>query len=375
MSKRASPTAIGAFVVGGLALVVVGVLIFAGGRFFERPLRYALFFDTSIEGLTVGAPVQWRGVKVGQVSRIEARWGTPWIEVILDVDPRLLRRDISPKELEDNIFRAVRELGLRAQLRTQSFLTGQLFVAIDLFPESEIKLAGLDHTVPELPVVPTKLQVFGERIEKVLETLSELPLPQLIESTTRTVESINKVAASEDLRQTLHSGGAALEEFNKLARTLNGQAGPLLTSAKETVDSARGAVTDVSQDARKLLAQLDTDARTLNALLLDAQRLVQNTNGEIGAIGVSVRGTLEEARAVLARAQATLGAIDGTLESARATLGAVDGTLGGDTSLGYQLLTTLQDLAAASRSLRTLSDSLDQHPEALLKGKGSPGGK
>jgi paraquat-inducible protein B len=103
--------------------------------------------------------------------------------------------------------------------------------------------------------------------------------------------------------------------------------------------------------------------------------MVQKTDGEIGTIGVSVRGTLEEARAVLVRAQATLGAIDGTLESARATLGAVDGTLGGDTFLGYQLLNTLQDLAAASRSLRTLSDYLDQHPEALLKGKGSPGGK
>jgi paraquat-inducible protein B len=375
MSKRASPTAIGAFVVGGLALVVVGVLIFAGGRFFEHPLRYALFFDTSIEGLSVGAPVHWRGVQIGQVSRIEARWGTHWIEVVIDLDPRRLRRDLRPTELEENFDKAVRDLGMRAQLRTQSFLTGQLFVAIDLFPESEIKLAGLDPTLPEVPVVPTTLQVFSERAEKLLVTLSELPLPQLIESTTRAVDSINKVAASEELRQTLHSGGAALEEFNRLAQTLNGQAGPLLTSAKETLDSTRAAVTDLNQDARKLLAQLDTDAQTLNALLLDAQRMVQKTDGEIGTIGVSVRGTLEEARAVLVRAQATLGAIDGTLESARATLGAVDGTLGGDTFLGYQLLNTLQDLAAASRSLRTLSDYLDQHPEALLKGKGSPGGK
>ena len=161
---------------------------------------------------------------------------------------------------------------------------------------------------------------------------------------------------------------SVLGHSDDVVRTLKDQEGPLLASAKETLDSTRAAVTDVSRDARQLLVRLDADAQTLNALLQDAQRMVQKTEGEIGSLGASVRGTAEEARAALEVTRRTL-------ERAQVTLGAVDGTLGGSEPLGYQLINTLQDLAAAARSVRSLADYLDQHPEALLKGKGNPGGK
>ncbi|MCX5735318.1 MAG: MlaD family protein [candidate division NC10 bacterium] len=369
MSKRASPTAIGAFVVGAVALIVAGALVFGSGQLFRHSLRYALFFNTSVEGLSVGAPVQFRGVKIGQVSRIEARWGTQWIEVVIDVDPRtlLVGKTHSLEELVQEIEKSIKESGLRAQLRTLSLLTGQLFLAIDLFPNSEIKLTGLARSLPEIPVVPTTLQIFSQRAERLMDTLASLPLPQLIESTAKAVEGINKVVITEFPR-VMQKASSVLGHTDDIVRTLSDQEGPLLASAKETLDSTRGAVTEVSRDARQLLARLDADAQTLNALLQDAQRMVQKTEGEIGSLGASVRGTAEEARAALEATRRTL-------EKAQATLGAVDGTLGGDTPLGYQFVNTLQELAAASRSIRTLADYLDQHPEALLKGKGNPGGK
>ena len=377
MSKRASPTAIGAFVVGGVALVVIGLLVFGGGRFFQHPLKYALFFDTSVDGLNVGAPVQWRGVKVGQVTRIEARWGTPWIEVIADVDTRKLQggRKLTPAEFEQAIEKAVKDNGLRAQLQTQSLLTGQLFVAIDLFPGTEIRMVNLDPALPELPVVPSTLQMFSQRAEKFLDTLTALPLPQLIESTTTAVEAINKVARSKELQQSLEGVTTTLEEIRTLARTLNEHGGPLLASAKETLDTTRAAVAEVTQSGQKLLGQLDTDAKTLNTLLEDTTGVVRKTGGEIETIASSLRRAVEEARVVLARAEGTLKTVETTAAKAQGTLGVMDGTLGGDTPLGYQLINTLQDLAAASRAVRTLADYLDQHPEALLTGKGSPGGK
>ncbi|MEI8191432.1 MAG: MlaD family protein, partial [candidate division NC10 bacterium] len=184
MSKRASPTAIGAFVVGAVALIVVGVLIFGSGQFFQHPLRYVMFFDSSVEGLNVGAPVRFRGVKIGQVSRIEAQWGTQWIEVVVDIDSRTLRggREHSVKEFQEGIEQDIKESGLRAQLRSQSLLTGQLFVAADLFPDTPIRLTGFDPSFPEIPVVPTTLQVFQQRAEKMLETLASLPIAHLVES-------------------------------------------------------------------------------------------------------------------------------------------------------------------------------------------------
>jgi paraquat-inducible protein B len=377
MSRRASPTAIGAFVVGAVALIVVGVMIFGSGQFFQHPLRYAMFFDSSVEGLGVGAPVRFRGVKIGQVSRINANWGTQWIEVVVDIDSRTLRGgpEHSVKEFQEGIERAIKESGLRAQLRSQSLLTGQLFVAADLFPDTPIRLTGFDPSFPEIPVVPTTLQVFQQRAEKMLETLASLPIPQLFESTTKAVEAISQVASSDDLHKALQAANSLMKHADSVAEALNVQKGPLLAAIQEAADSTRTAVTEVSRDTRKLLAELDSDARTLNALLLDAQRVVQKTEGEIGSIGSSVRGTLDEARAALEKARGTLGTIEGMLEKAQVTLGVVDGTLGGNTPLGYQFVNTLQELAAASRSIRTLSDYLDQHPEAFLKGKGNPGGK
>jgi paraquat-inducible protein B len=362
MSKRASPTTIGAFVVGAVALLVVGLVVFGSVNLFRRPLTYVMFFNTTVSGLSVGAPVEFRGVKLGQVSRIESRWGTEWIAVYVRLDLRTIRgrREHDVQELEGVLTQAIQEKGLRAQLRWQNFITGQLFVALDLFPKTPIKLAGLDQFVPEIPIVPTTLQLFTEQAEKLLTTLQDLPLDKLFSSSIEAVEGVKAVVQSPELQRSVRSAAAFLTEAEKLARRLGEDAGPVMASFKDTSDAARVAVTDVSQDARRVLGRVEAEVATLNALMGDVQRLVVKTEGEIGSVASSVKSASEEARA--------------TLEKARATLGTIDGTADGDSRLGSQLVQTLQDLGAASQSLRALTDYLERHPEALLRGKGRPGG-
>jgi paraquat-inducible protein B len=362
MSKRASPTTIGAFVVGAVALVVVGLVVFGSVNLFRRPLTYVMFFNTTVSGLSVGAPVEFRGVKLGQVSRIESRWGTEWIAVYVQLDLRTIRgmRGYNVQELEETLSEAIQGQGLRAQLRWQNFITGQLFVALDLFPKTPIKLVGLDKSVPEIPIIPTTLQLFTEQAEKLLATLQDLPLEKLFRSSAEVVEGVKTVVQSPELQTSVRSAAAFLTEAEKLARRLGEDAGPVMASFKDTSDAARVAVTDVSRDARRLLGRVEAEVATLKALMGDVQRLVVKTEGEIGSVASSVKSTSEEARA--------------TLEKARATLGTIDGTADGDSRLGSQLVQTLQDLGAASQSLRALTDYLERHPEALLQGKGRPGG-
>jgi phospholipid/cholesterol/gamma-HCH transport system substrate-binding protein len=362
MSKRASPTTIGAFVVGAVALLVVGLVAFGSMNLFRRPVTCVMFFDSTVSGLSVGADVEFRGVKLGQVSRIESRWGTEWIAVYAQLDLRTIRgmRGHDVQQVEEMLSQAIQEKGLRAQLRWQNFITGQLFVALDLFPKTPIKLAGLDQSVSEIPVVSTTLQLFTAQAEKLLTTLQDLPLDKLFRSSAEAMEGVKTVIQSPDLQTSVRSAAAFLTEAEKLARRLGEDAGPVMASLKDTSDAARVAVTDVSQDARRLLGRVEAEVATLSALMGDAQRLVVKTEGEIGSVASSVKSTSEEARA--------------TLEKVRATLGAIDGTADGDSRLGYQLVQTLQDLGAASRSLRDLADYLERHPEALLRGKGRPGG-
>src|SRR5690348_13019885 len=72
MGSKINPTTIGAFVVGAVVLVVAGALLFGGGQFFQEKLPYVMFFDRSVTGLNVGAPVIFRGVQVGQVTEVGA---------------------------------------------------------------------------------------------------------------------------------------------------------------------------------------------------------------------------------------------------------------------------------------------------------------
>src|SRR4029453_7337171 len=77
MSLRANPTVIGAFVVGAVALLLVALLVWGGTGVFRTKLDYVLFFDSAVTGLTKGSPVMGRGVKIGEVTDIQIRWGTP----------------------------------------------------------------------------------------------------------------------------------------------------------------------------------------------------------------------------------------------------------------------------------------------------------
>jgi paraquat-inducible protein B len=258
------------------------------------------------------------------------------------------------------LSQAIQEKGLRAQLRWQNFITGQLFVGLDLFPTTPIKLVGLDKSVPEIPIVPTTIQMFTAQAEKLLTTLQDVPRDKLFSSSVETVEAVKALVQSPELRTAARSAAAFLTDAEKLVRRVGEDAGPVLASFRDTSDAARVAVNDVSQDARRLLERAQAAVATLNSLMGDAQRLVVKTEGEIGSVASSVKSASEEARATLGKARATLGAIDGMAE--------------GDSRLGYQFVQTLQDLGAASRSLRDLVDYLGRHPEALLQGKGRPGG-
>ena len=138
MSKKANPTLIGVFVVGALVLAVAGVLVFGRGNLFSEKRRYVLFFDESIKGLTVGAPVMFRGVPIGSVTGIklcfdsqDMSMATPvFIETEPDRIQRIGERPLASRILEKRrqkeIMDRLIQKGLRAQLQTESLVTGRL---------------------------------------------------------------------------------------------------------------------------------------------------------------------------------------------------------------------------------------------------------
>src|SRR5262249_21616799 len=184
MGSKISPTGIGAFVVGAIVCMVAGVLLFGGGKFFTEKLPYVLFFDSSVEGLHIGAPVIFRGVQVGQVTAIEAIADPQTFTVVIRVKVELVRGVLkvsdggfkSPQQAVEGLI----QQGVRASLRMQSFVTGVLYVALDFHPNTPIKRLGLDPRAPELPTIPSDIDVLKSTVQQAMTDLGKLPLEAVL---------------------------------------------------------------------------------------------------------------------------------------------------------------------------------------------------
>jgi paraquat-inducible protein B len=328
MSKRANPTAIGAFVVVALALAVVGIITLGGLQIFKKELPFVMFFDGDLGGLDVGAPVEIRGVKIGAVTKIRLFANSNSIGVYVNIDPSLLpkgggvRRDAA-------VVEEMIKKGLKAQLKTQSFLTNQLLIYLDIFPKTATVLTGLDPEVREIPTVPTTLARLQAQLEKFLDSLSKVKLEELLSDVSLTMKGAKDLMASPELMAAVVSANTTLQQADKTLKRLDARLDALGPKTEATLVETR-------------------------ELLAETRKFLANVDAQIGPLTASIKGAGD---------------------AATGTLRTVDRAVDGDSRLGYEALRTLRDVADAARSLKALADYLERHPDALLRGKGGPDSK
>ena len=312
MAKQANKTLIGAFVVGAVILAVVGIMIFASGQFLAEKNSYVLYFDGNMGGLDIGAPVNFRGVRVGSVTNILVRFESDdladiRIPVFIEIEPgrvtespdfkaskayRTLKEKRKEMKETGKVMQLLIDRGMKAQLVTQSLVTGKLSIQLDFHPDKPIKLVGGDSQYPEIPTIPSKM-------EEITKTIEELPFKELINKAKNTVEGIDRLVNSPELQNSIANLDKALKSINRLVNTIDGEVGPLASG---------------------------------------------------------IQGALKEASA--------------TLEQAGKTLEEAEDEISQGSPLRYELSTALQEISTTARSLRILIDYLQRHPESLLRGKG-----
>ena len=327
MSKKANKSIIGAFVVGAVVLVVTGVMIFGSGKFLSSSERWVLYFDGSIQGLKVGAPVVFRGVRIGSVSEIKLIASTNdffiKIPVFADIDPnkyKIIVKDVSELRRKEAVKLLI-ERGLKAQLKMQSLVTGQLMVALDFHPDKPIKLVG-DGTVQEIPTIQSTFDEFAESMDK-------LPIEKIFDDMLSAVEGIEKVVNSPEIMKTIKSLNKAVENFDKLVRNIDDRTDFLTTGINETVK--------------------------------ETHRLVRRIDGEVEPLIFSIKKTADTTT--------------NTVIQAKKTFVSAENIMSEDSEVICGLINALEELTDAAHSLRILADYLERHPEALLRGKAAPGGK
>ncbi|QLA15996.1 MlaD family protein [Desulfolutivibrio sulfoxidireducens] len=333
MATKTKKSMIGAFVLGAVALGVGAVIVFGSGMFFTTKYAFIMFFENSVSGLQVGAPVLFRGVPIGMVTDISIDANTEslhfYIPVKVEIESGKVRVTVDRKAQKEQTLLEARkeppeaflgkliERGLRAQLVTQSFVTGQLAVALDIMPDTQARLVG-DSPLPEIPTVPSTF-------EKLTQTLTRLPLETLVDRLTAAVEGIDRLINSPQIQALPAKMDTTLAVGTDLLRDIQGKIGPLAANLDEAVKSYA-----------ELAKGLDT-----------------RTAGLSTAAGK------------------TLANLDATLKEGSAALGSIQKLTRSDSPTVTDLQGTLREISAAARSLRALADYLERHPEALIQGKGN----
>lgn len=254
---------------------------------YENMRAYMLRFTETVRGLSVGAPVDFRGIQVGEVTAIHPDFNTGNMDLGLLVEiavypgrmrvrPQpgktpLIGKDARDKNFRDFIDKLIAN-GLRSQLRNGNLVTGQLYVALDFFPGTKPARADWSQTPPMLPTQRGSLDELQTTLLRIVAKLDKLPLDEI----------------GQDTRKAIVGLGRTIDEAEGLVKRLDGLASG---EVRDTVVEARAAITDT----RKLLA--------------------------------------------------------------------------GDAPLQQDLRASLQELSRAAQALRHLADTLDRHPEALLRGK------
>ncbi len=322
MSVRAHPRAVGVFVLGAVAIVLAAIVALSSGEWFVSGDRFSIFFPGSVRGLTPGAPVTFRGVKVGEVKDVTAfltgkKEPLIEIEVVIEFSRQLI--EVAPGAGEPwatvrgpELARRLIDAGIRARMLSQSLLTGQKYIDLDFLPSEKARFAGLSRRYPELPTATTSFEKLGHKGEELVDKLAALPIDEML----------------DDLRQALRS----LRTFFD-SRDLQGA----LVGARRSLDG----VGPTLEEVRTTLAEL--------------RRLSRSLEGEVKGTAGQTQETARRLRETLDRADRSLARID---ELARGT---------DDTRL--RASETLEELSRTLAAVRQLSEYLERHPEALVVGK------
>lgn len=334
MSKKANPTLIGVFVIGAIALAVISLIVLGAGKIFSERESYVTYFDGSIQGLREGANVTFRGVRIGQVRKVFVRFDESMLKfdlpVIIELEPSAILtmsgENISRDE-SGALLRSLIDRGLRAKLQMESFVTGQLLVDLDFYPDEPAILRGTNYDYIEIPTLPSDIQLALENVQKFMEKLRELPLEDILSNITSTMQGIEQLVNSPELHDSIKNIDQSFAGVNKLIN---------------------------SPETQNISASLQHSIKQLDATVSEINSFVQRIDRRVNPIADDISKTMEEIQIAVIDMQNIFKEVRESVK---------------DDSIRYELNTTLSELRNAARSVRVFIEYLETHPEALIQGK------
>ncbi len=332
MKTKVSPAVIGAFVIGGFALLFLALISFGGVSFFSKPQRFVVLFDESVHGLDLGSPVKLRGVRVGRVVdlnlRYDARSGRSVVAVVCEIakdaltDGRGAGIDVANRgELQRLVDR-----GLRAQLGVLGLATGLLYVELDVVDPKEFpaEKPAPDGGLVVVPALPSAISAFQASASEILSKIKRVDFNGLTEELKALVSQTRRQMVEVDVR-------ATVEQWRKTGAALEALASD--PAIRRTLDELNAAAKDVRTAVARLDGQIEPAGRELAQTMAEVRRSLQAFN----AAADSTRGFIAS-----------------------------------QSGLGADVGVTLGRLNEAAEAVTRLAEFIERNPNALLTGRRAP---
>jgi paraquat-inducible protein B len=310
-------------VLGAIALLLFAITLLSSEGWFVRKDRFSVYFPGSVKGLNRGAPVTFRGVKVGEIIDVKAYLtgrNDPLIQIEAALEiranlvesPRGLPPAFAAGATRQQFAQGLLDRGIRARLMSASVLTGQRYVDLDFLPKEPARFAALSPRYPELPTTPTAIERLGDRAEELFAKLAELPLADMLEDAREAVRAARRLLESDDVKEVLARGSGVAK-------------------------------------------RLDTTLADLKATLASADKTLGTVGSEASLTAADARQTLEGLRTTLARADKSVEAIEDAFR--------------GTDDTRVTATHALEEMTRTLQALRNLVDYIQTHPEAVVLGK------
>lgn len=225
---------------------------------FVKKITCILSFEGSVRGLQEGAPVEFRGIKVGRVKQIRLKFDSQntsfKIPVLVEIEPgRFISEDQTEIAAPFEIFNTLIAKGLRAKLQTGSLLTGQLFIGLDMYPGTPIRRVFTGSPFPELPTIPADLEQMTASVKEILSKMEKLDMEKIGSELVTTLEGTSRLINNRELAQTVSELKGSMTLLKQILTKLDQRVEPIAVN----LENALGAGHEALKSAQTTLGLMD----------------------------------------------------------------------------------------------------------------------
>lgn len=284
MAKKINTTVLGSFVIVATGIAIAAIALFGSGRMFKHPERYVIFFSESIRGLNVGSPVRFHGIQIGTIVDMQAIYIEPNNKILTPIYVEIERERIRNLGVGEKSRAAqqakIYSSGIRAQIVTDSIVTGQRAISLDMEPGAKGTLVGADQGTVEIASIPSSL-------EEISNTLESLPLEEIAEKFNVTLTAVEKAVTSPGFSEAMNGLGPALTEAREALALVSKDLRPLLAELHEKLDALD--VEKTLQRVDRSLASIEAAAAHVKSLGAPGSPLDTNANRALVEIAAAAR--------------------------------------------------------------------------------------